>query len=71
MKLKLKRLRFRKGDIMLVKRSCLSDPKIQLDALMKAGRESGLDFDIPIVIVDKLNDYKVQHADLQENQTNS
>lgn len=61
MKIKLKRLRLRKGDILLVKKS-MTDPKIQAETLMKAGKAVGLNFDVPIVFVEKLNDYKVKHG---------
>lgn len=66
MKIKLKRLRLRKGDILLIKRSF--DNLGESERLVAAGRSLNLGFDVPFVFVSgNLNRYKVQHADLQEN----
>lgn len=59
MKIKLKRLRLRKGDILLVKKTF--DNLRESERLVAAGRSLNLGFDVPIVFVEKLNDYKVKH----------
>ena|ERR1700722_11387410 len=66
--LAVKRLRLKKGDILLVQKSF--SPQTQLESLMKAGKY--VKEDVPIVFVDEIDGIKVLEIDetMRPNSTN-
>lgn len=51
---KIKKLSLRKGDILVVERS-FNSPSTWMDAMRDAGKEAGINFNVPIVYVDSID----------------
>jgi hypothetical protein len=55
----IKKLKLEKGDILVVQRSYCTGTPYWMEALRDAGREAGVNFNVPIVFVDDINEVAV------------
>lgn len=65
MKVEIKKLSLKRGDIVVVERSFNSNTLAE--ALQTAGRDAGIDFSVPIVFVDDIDSLKVIRFDGDKN----